>query len=85
MHLAGQALGSRPIGRQAGKLPSECWAAGSVGPSQARGFGGRLFSGGGSDAGARQLGGNAPRVVLLLLLLLRPPPSRSLLAVCLSL
>nr|XP_060149317.1 potassium/sodium hyperpolarization-activated cyclic nucleotide-gated channel 2-like [Globicephala melas] len=33
----------------------ECWAAGSVGPSQARGFGGRLSSGRGSDAGARQL------------------------------
>lgn len=33
----------------------ECWAAGSVGPSQARGFGGRLSSGRSSDAGARQL------------------------------
>lgn len=59
--------------------PSECWAAGSVGPSQARGFGGRLSSAGGSDTGAR-LGGKTPRVVLLLLLR-RPPPSRS---VCLS-
>lgn len=34
----------------------ECWAAGSVGPSQARGFGGRLSSASGSDAGARLLG-----------------------------
>ena len=44
------------MGRQAGKLPSECWSAGSVGPSQAKGFGGRLSSGGGGDAGARLLG-----------------------------